>query len=522
MNANVPSDANCRRIICDGEYATVRYVGNVPPTPGLWLGVEWDNHLRGKHNGTHEGTKYFTCSHPTGGSFIRLKKANFGVDFLAALRKRYGLKSEQNEELVIGKKTVELVGFESIQEEQSKLNKLKDVSLRECAVSNAGEKGQICHSCPNIMTADLSKNLFSSWESLAHISSQLENLTSLDLSENKLNPSSNPSSLATSFCNLKVLSLNRTGMKWNEILQCASMWPALEELHLVSNDISLLEQPVNNLQNLTILDISNNKIVDGNQLHTIAFLPRLKQVIVSNNIISSISFPDVDFGHTAMFISLTSLAVNGNNISEWCVINELHKLLHLESLNCHGNPLMDLDKNPETVRQLIIAKIENLKFLNKTEIFPTERRGAELDYRKMFGNEWLKAGGSQNEEFNKPSRDFLQDHPRYSALIKKYGAPDEGELKQQQPFALKNQLLTLTIQCPEKPDKKPIQKKLPDSMTVQKVKGLLYRLLKVPGSDLKLSYQSSKMEGKEIELENDLKPLQFYSVENGDCLLVRW
>ncbi|KAE8601953.1 hypothetical protein XENTR_v10013845 [Xenopus tropicalis] len=460
MNNNVPSDANGRRIICDGEYATVHYTGNVPPTPGLWLGVEWDNPLRGKHSGTHEGTKYFTCSHPTGGSFIRLKKANFGVDFLTALRKRYGLKTEQNEELVIGKKTVELVGFESIQEEQS---------------------------------------------------------------ENKLYLPSNPSSLAGAFCSLKVLSLNRMGLKWNEILQCASMWPALEELRLVSNDISVLERPVDNLQNLTILDISNNRIVDGNQLHAIACLPRLKQIIVTNNRISSLSFPDVDFGHkTTMFLSLTSLAVDGNNISEWCVINEMNKLLHLESLNCHSNPLMDLEKNPETVRQLIIAKIENLKFLNKTEILPNERRGAELDYRKMFGNDWLKAGGSQNEELNKPNRDFLQDHPRYSALIEKYGAPDEGELKQQQPFALKNQLLTLTIQCPDKPDKKTIQKKLPDSMTVQKVKGLLYRLLKVPGSDLKLSYKSSKMEGKEIDLENDLKPLQFYSVENGDCLLVRW
>uniref|UniRef100_A0A6I8Q1G9 Tubulin-specific chaperone E n=1 Tax=Xenopus tropicalis TaxID=8364 RepID=A0A6I8Q1G9_XENTR len=523
MNNNVPSDANGRRIICDGEYATVHYTGNVPPTPGLWLGVEWDNPLRGKHSGTHEGTKYFTCSHPTGGSFIRLKKANFGVDFLTALRKRYGLKTEQNEELVIGKKTVELVGFESIQEEQRHLNKLRDVSLREYAVSNAGEKGQICHSCPNIITADLSKNLFSSWESVANITFQLEKLMCLDLSENKLYLPSNPSSLAGAFCSLKVLSLNRMGLKWNEILQCASMWPALEELRLVSNDISVLERPVDNLQNLTILDISNNRIVDGNQLHAIACLPRLKQIIVTNNRISSLSFPDVDFGHkTTMFLSLTSLAVDGNNISEWCVINEMNKLLHLESLNCHSNPLMDLEKNPETVRQLIIAKIENLKFLNKTEILPNERRGAELDYRKMFGNDWLKAGGSQNEELNKPNRDFLQDHPRYSALIEKYGAPDEGELKQQQPFALKNQLLTLTIQCPDKPDKKTIQKKLPDSMTVQKVKGLLYRLLKVPGSDLKLSYKSSKMEGKEIDLENDLKPLQFYSVENGDCLLVRW
>ena len=29
--------------------------------PGLWLGVEWDNPERGKHDGSHEGTVYFKC-----------------------------------------------------------------------------------------------------------------------------------------------------------------------------------------------------------------------------------------------------------------------------------------------------------------------------------------------------------------------------------------------------------------------------------------------------------------------------
>lgn len=28
---------------------------------GLWLGVEWDQPDRGKHNGSHSGVQYFTC-----------------------------------------------------------------------------------------------------------------------------------------------------------------------------------------------------------------------------------------------------------------------------------------------------------------------------------------------------------------------------------------------------------------------------------------------------------------------------
>lgn len=40
---------------------TVRYVGKVPPTDGIWLGVEWDEKDRGKHDGVHQGQRYFYC-----------------------------------------------------------------------------------------------------------------------------------------------------------------------------------------------------------------------------------------------------------------------------------------------------------------------------------------------------------------------------------------------------------------------------------------------------------------------------
>ncbi|XP_029449707.1 tubulin-specific chaperone E isoform X2 [Rhinatrema bivittatum] len=529
MTQTIPDDAEGRRIICEGAYATVRYVGYVPPTPEIWLGVEWDNPERGKHNGCHKGIQYFACSHPTGGSFVRPKKVRFGVDFVTAVKKRYGFEDEHSEEddeaeaIVMGRKTVELVGFQHIQEKQSQLNKLKEISLRECAVGDPGERGEICQTCPNIMLLNLSKNLLPSWDKVAEIASQLKNLEILDLSENKLRVPSDPVSLSSAFINLKVLSLTETGITWTEILTCAPMWLALEELYLASNNITVLERPVNMLQSLKTLDLSNNKLLDSTQLQQIAYLPRLEQLILSSTGISSIHFPDVGPGcKSAMFSSLRSLTVNDNAIAEWSFMNELDKLQCLQSLTCRNNPLMESNKNPGTVWQLIIAKISNLKFLNRSQIFPQERQGAELDYRKIFGNDWLQAGGNQDPEKNRPNKEFLADHPRYEFLCRKYGAPEDGELKQEHPFTLKNQLLTLTIVCPDQPNRKPIEKKLPATMTIQKVKGLLHRLLKVPGSDLSLSYKSSKMESKEIELQNDLKSLEFYSLENGDCILVRW
>ncbi|EQL03690.1 Cytoskeleton-associated protein, Gly-rich domain protein [Ophiocordyceps sinensis CO18] len=38
-----------------GALCTVRYIGEVAGTAGAWLGVEWDDATRGKHDGSHKG-----------------------------------------------------------------------------------------------------------------------------------------------------------------------------------------------------------------------------------------------------------------------------------------------------------------------------------------------------------------------------------------------------------------------------------------------------------------------------------
>lgn len=51
-----------QRISYDGAACTVRFIGGVAGTTGSWLGVEWDDAARGKHDGSHKGTRYFTCT----------------------------------------------------------------------------------------------------------------------------------------------------------------------------------------------------------------------------------------------------------------------------------------------------------------------------------------------------------------------------------------------------------------------------------------------------------------------------
>ncbi|XP_032347781.1 tubulin-specific chaperone E isoform X3 [Camelus ferus] len=499
MTDTLTSDVIGRRVEVNGEHATVRFSGVVPPVAGHWLGVEWDNPERGKHDGSHEGTVYFKCRHPTGGSFIRPNKVNFGVDLLTAIKNRYVLEGELEEEeeeeiVTIGNKPVETVGFDSVVKQQSQLSKLQEVSLRNCAVNGAGDRGAIAAACPNIRSIDLSKNLLSSWDEVVAIADQLRRLEVLNLSENKLTfPSGSPPPSGT-FSALNELVLNRTGITWAQVLRCASGWPVLEKLYLESNDIVISERPVDVLQTVKVLDLSSNQLIDENQLLLIAHLPRLEQLILSDIGISSIHFPDAGIGcKTSTFPSLQYLVLNDNQISHWSVISELDKLPSLHALSCARNPLTERGRDAQTTRQHIIARVGQLRTLNKCAVEPEERRGAELDYRKAFGAEWKAAGGHQDPDRDRPSADFLAAHPRYQLLCRKYGAPEDGELKTQQPFRLKNQLLTLKIKCPNELDQEVVEKPLPESMTIQKVKGFLSRLLKVPVAKLLLSYESPKV-----------------------------
>uniref|UniRef100_A0A8D1E414 Tubulin-specific chaperone E n=1 Tax=Sus scrofa TaxID=9823 RepID=A0A8D1E414_PIG len=475
MSDTLTSDVTGRRVEVNGEHATVRFSGIVPPVAG--------------------------------GSFIRPNKVNFGVDFLTAIKNRYVLEDEPEEEekeqtVIIGNKPVETIGFDSVVKQQSQLSKLQEVSLRNCAVNGAGDKRGIAQVCPNIRSIDLSKNLLSSWDDVIAIADQLKHLEVLNLSENKLRfPSGLPSPTGT-FSMLKVLVLNRTGVTWAEVLRCASGWPVLEKLYLESNNIIISERPADVLQTVKLLDLSSNQLIDENQLFLIAYLPRLEQLILSDIGISSLHFPDAGIGcKTAMFPSLQYLVLNDNQISQWSFINELDKLQSLHALSCARNPLTEEgSKDAQTTRQFIIAKIGQLRTLNKCVIQPEERRGAELDYRKAFGNEWKKAGGHQDPDKDRPNEEFLAAHPRYQSLCLKYGAPEDGELKTPQPFLLRNQLLTLKIKYPNQLGQRVIEKQLPESMTVQKVKGFLSRLLKVSVSELLLSYESPKSPGDGIKM----------------------
>lgn len=49
------------RIECSGCIGTIKYIGPVDGYSSTWLGIDWDNLERGKHDGNVNGKRYFTA-----------------------------------------------------------------------------------------------------------------------------------------------------------------------------------------------------------------------------------------------------------------------------------------------------------------------------------------------------------------------------------------------------------------------------------------------------------------------------
>jgi CAP-Gly domain len=149
------------RLQIGSERATVRYIGQVTGQSGQWVGLEWDNETRGKHDGCVQAQRYFECLYSgmlawraqcgrsirlgkvpnetacagAAGSFVRLEKlqqtARAGISVLQGLRARY--------QGAAGAATASqsgLVGERQVWERQGQIQLLDKASLSGDAVSS--------------------------------------------------------------------------------------------------------------------------------------------------------------------------------------------------------------------------------------------------------------------------------------------------------------------------------------------------------------------------------------------------
>ncbi|XP_069174271.1 tubulin-specific chaperone E-like [Procambarus clarkii] len=516
------------RIECEGARGTVKWIGEIPTTQGQWYGIDWDDAARGRHNGSHNGVKYFETRFPTSGSFVRPTKVSTGISLEAAVRGRYqgdtAVELQVTEQLqrTIKARFVEVVGMDQVAEKQGRLEELDTVILTGSMVWGTDECDlQII--LPKLQHLDISNSLLSSWSSVGCITRQLPCLRLLNISGNLLDVPKCPNDLQESVGHITHLVLNNMMVyTWQDFLTCSSMFPKLSRLQVAFNNLKALGQiPAGLFDTLEELDIGVNPIASWEEVNHLGTIPRLRSLNANGCQLRMIKFPSTSTtGKTTLFPSLKHLMIVNNPLETWEATGELNKLASLEEL------VISYDGNAYPYfHEFTFARIANLKVLNRTRLTPKEKRDCELFYLKSFGNEYYSSGGNEDGATDALSEDFTHKHPGYAQLVKDLGPPmDETSYNTQKRQKLKNLKIELKIITPDHPEREEYVKTFLPSIKVAKVKMMLKRQLKInPALPMRLSYSCCKG-GKvfEVVMDNDMQEMAYYSIQAGDTLLVRW
>jgi len=505
-----------QRIIDTTENArgTIKYLGSVDGTKGDWIGIDWDDPSRGKHDGSHKGKNYFSTKTETSGSFVRITKVSKGVTFENSIADRYGGSADADPEVLenirrdINAPFLQLVGFDKVNETQSNYSQLKTISVRNMGVYTSGDNLESYR----VTSLDIAENLFDSWDTVSKLCKQLKKLKNLNVSENKLSFPENVEEMNVAFNNLNTLFMGMMDYDWNQCEKILGFMKNLQVLHMYDNLIHEIPTECSVIT-LVELNLTGNPLKHWSNVMKLSKLPKLQKLVVNRCQLENIHFEENETG----FPALTCLQISENKLKTWQSIFCLNFLPMLRDLKYKDNPITDSESS-QTSRQIVIASIATLKIANGTEIEKVERFGAEIDFLKKYGVEYLDALSKNGEILAK----FHENHPRYKALVDRFGAPEESELRVKD-TSLKANLLKLNFKCPDNPDIATLSKSLPPAMVVSKLQGLLTRLIKpARGKSVVLSYISVKQPEVEVPLDNDMRDLFYYNIESGDTIYVRW
>ncbi|KAI1130680.1 Thioesterase/thiol ester dehydrase-isomerase [Nemania abortiva] len=494
------------RLSYDGAICTVRYLGEVAGTSGTWLGVEWDDAARGKHDGSHKGVRYFTCRSrsATPASFIRpTRPAEAPVSFIAALQDKYAAELANTTAIQFSGKIAEEVGFEKTRSKQARLSELRYAVLDGSRIATVYGEGElsITDTCPKVVELDLSRNLFRKIGPVVAICSELPRLRELRLNGNRFQDILDDGDLREankSLQSVKELALEETLLSWEEIGHLAKTFETLSALSASTNQLSSLPPiPLSPLTStLTSLNLEFNDFTAVTQLGSLAALTALRHLHLKGNNISAIRVADSNESTPIFSTNLQYIDVSYNQISSWSFVDELPTCFPgLTSLRFAHNPIYDqpnpeLSTNPnnstEEAYMFTVGRLASLKTLNFGTISAADRQDAEVFYLAHIGKHLATVPETREAE-------ILQHHKRYAELCELYGPPAVNRTKEINPAFLEARLVTISfVFHPEGGDVVQRVTKVPKSFDIYAVKGIAGKLFGIKPLSLRLIWETGE------------------------------
>ncbi|KAI1482556.1 hypothetical protein K445DRAFT_317855 [Daldinia sp. EC12] len=495
------------RLSYDGAVCTVRYVGEVSGTSGSWLGVEWDDPGRGKHDGSHKGVRYFTClsKSATAASFVRpTRPIEKPQSFVRAVTEKYASELEKTIEIRFSNKVAEEVGFEKIQRKQAQLSELRAVIVDGARIATAYFEGDgpIKETFPKIVELDLSRNLFQKVGTVVDICSELPVLRSLRLNGNRFQDILHDEGLDNaegSLQNIKDLALDETLMTWEEICHIATKFKALSTLSSSANQLFSLPQTqfLTLSSTLTSLDLEFNNFTTIADVSSLAALTSLRNLHLKGNFITTITQNPSD--ELPIFSeSLKYLDVSYNQVSSWEFVDALPTCFPgMTSLRFSHNPIYDnpdpqFSTNSKAITEeaymFTVGRLANLKILNFAAISNTDRQDAEMFYLGRIGKHLATVPEDKEAE-------IIKQHRRYAELCELYGPPVVNRQKEINPAFLEARLVTVHFAFRPKDEQAEIVERttrIPKSFDIYAVKGIAGKLFGLNPLGVRLTWETGE------------------------------
>lgn len=352
-----------RRSYDDGTSSrcTVKFEGVIPQWPNVTaLGVEWDDHSRGRNNGTIEGVQYFTCKVPGSGSFIKASRpSELPQSFTQAVMSKYLTNQEFEEIQLSRRKRVETYDVAEIFQKHSQLQEVQSLSLDSCLINKILPLSSDAFHFSKLVRLDLSNNLLQDPMDLLMAISSFASLRFLKLNRNRFDMK------ALSECkdinlrnNVSELELVATFAERSEYSDFLSHFPALTTLALANN--GLISIPERLPSGLVALDLAQNPI------SSLGTLPdSVQKVYLAGTNVDSFQEQD----HIPSFMDLTDIAC-----LSWDSLSFLGERKITELQLGHA---ID-DEQTLQRRPFVIARCRFLMKLDGTQISKGERLDAEL------------------------------------------------------------------------------------------------------------------------------------------------
>ena len=492
--------------------ATVRYVGAVDGQEGTWVGIEWDDCTRGKHDGCVGGTRYFSCRKSetsTTASFVRDKRIKSGITLVRAIKDKYcddGSVERMGDMYVHTSSNhrlpVFLVGEESVVIQQSRLDILRAIYLSGSAFSSIGEGEDVSRELPRVTDVDVSNTLLSSWGEIVKLSHQFPRLQLLDVSRNEIAWNALGGCGAPSFRNLQTLVMNDCRIGWDQVTSLCAHAPGLTELHVAGNDIKSLacDDVVGCFGNLKSLHLEDNLISSWAEVARLAPLPKLKVLNLANNLIARVDTPhppssqdgaaSIDGGNDCgndggkcgadapMLQNLAVLFMQNNPMDAWSDVDALTQFKSLDEIKLSGIGLF-IGKDMIVARYGVIARLPTLRTLNGSSVTSKEKADAEITYVA----EALRQSDLVGEAEAKARYPRLTDLMRIYENVVSAASVSDASAKHTN---ISKSLLRLKVVHMPAVDSsvcdciKSFEKKLPSNITLGKFKMLCEKMFKVP------------------------------------------